>query len=141
MAWQARQDHHIIIRMLPSHEWVNLEQCQNFRLPDISRRFPRRRRQWAISLAGANRSALFHFLRPYTSRYASVRIRLDTSYLLHRYSQHDMPAINHHVNGVNGNGNDRKSPTSLIPTLVKVDPHTPGNQQPNIHTRWHPDIP
>jgi hypothetical protein len=52
-----------------------------------------------------------------------------------------MPAIIHHVNGVNGNGNDRKSPTSAIPTLVKVDPHTPGNQQSNIHTRWHPDIP
>lgn len=28
-----------------------------------------------------------------------------------------------------------------IPTLVRVDPFTPANTQPNIHTRWHPDIP
>lgn len=28
-----------------------------------------------------------------------------------------------------------------IPTLVRVDPFRPANQQPGIHTRWHPDIP
>lgn len=28
-----------------------------------------------------------------------------------------------------------------IPTLVRVDPFCPANEQPNIHTRWHPDIP
>lgn len=28
-----------------------------------------------------------------------------------------------------------------VPTLVRVDPFRPANEQPNIHTRWHPDIP
>jgi formamidase len=28
-----------------------------------------------------------------------------------------------------------------IPTLVRVDPFRPANEQERIHTRWHPDIP
>lgn len=28
-----------------------------------------------------------------------------------------------------------------IPTLVRVDPLRTGLDQPNLHTRWHPDIP
>lgn len=27
------------------------------------------------------------------------------------------------------------------PTLIKIDPFTPANQQKGIHNRWHPDIP
>jgi hypothetical protein len=41
------------------------------------------------------------------------------------------------TNDINGHG--KQNP--VIPTLVKVDPHAPGGSQPNIHTRWHPDIP
>ncbi|WVR04526.1 hypothetical protein IAU60_001530 [Kwoniella sp. DSM 27419] len=28
-----------------------------------------------------------------------------------------------------------------IPTLVRVDPTRPGQEQANLHTRWHPEIP
>ncbi|KAL1407738.1 hypothetical protein Q8F55_007172 [Vanrija albida] len=28
-----------------------------------------------------------------------------------------------------------------IPTLIRVDPFRPANEQQRIHTRWHPDIP
>ncbi|OCF37455.1 hypothetical protein I316_00577 [Kwoniella heveanensis BCC8398] len=33
------------------------------------------------------------------------------------------------------------TPSNYIPTLVSVDPSRPGEEQANIHTRWHPDIP
>jgi hypothetical protein len=51
-----------------------------------------------------------------------------------------MPVKTGHVDRASGHETG-KITDGVIPTLVKIDPHIPGNQQANIHTRWHPDIP
>jgi hypothetical protein len=99
--------------------------------------------QWAIDpRLGAKRSTLFQLLSSsYTIRYASLWLFITFDQSLTRSSGLSMPALIEHMNGKKDHGSLKSSSSSSIPTLVRVDPHTPGNQQPNIHTRWHPDIP